>query len=193
MVPRFFRMKIFRAIRFGKLVDFRNYCGYHLFKRSGSAKKRRYKMDKVKQFRELTRELECHLENINRSDCCQCSVNESQCFLVVEIGRNPGICIKDLAKQLHLDKSGISRSIEELVQKDYVVREPSKTDRRCVVLTLTDAGQSRFEKIENDMNAAFKKVFSRMSKTEQEKVLEALKIYNEACRKDEECCTCSQT
>lgn len=150
-------------------------------------------MDKVKQFRELTRELECHLENINRSDCCQCSVNESQCFLVVEIGRNPGICIKDLAQRLHLDKSGISRSIEELVQKGYVVREPSKTDRRCVVLTLTDAGQSRFEKIENDMNAAFKKVFSRMNKTEQEKVLEALKIYNEACRKDEECCTCSQT
>ena len=143
-------------------------------------------MDKVKQFRELTRELECHLENINRSDCCQCSVNESQCFLVVEIGRNPGICIKDLAQALHLDKSGISRSVEELVQKGYVQREPSKTDRRAVVLSLTSEGQARFEKIENDMNAEFKKVFSHMNKTEQEKVLEALKIYNAACRKEEE-------
>lgn len=149
-------------------------------------------MNKVQQFRELTRELECHLENINRSDCCQCSVNESQCFLVVEIGRNPGICIKDLAKSLHLDKSGISRSIEELVQKGYVLREPSKTDRRCVVLDLTDEGRAHFDKIENDMNAAFKKVFSRIGKADQEKVLEALRIYNEACRKEEsESCTCS--
>ena len=104
-------------------------------------------MDKVKQFRELTRELDCHLENINRSDCCQCSVNESQCFLVVEIGRNPGICIKDLAHTVHQDKSAVSRSIEELVQRGYVVREPSKTDRRCVVLDLTSEGRAHFEKI----------------------------------------------
>lgn len=148
-------------------------------------------MNKVQQFRELTRELECHLSNINHTDCCQCSVNESQCFLVVEIGRNPGICIKDLAHTVHQDKSAVSRSIEELVQKGYVVREPSKTDRRCVVLDLTSEGSAHFEKIENDMNAAFKNVFSHISKADQEKVLEALKIYNEACRKEEEICTCS--
>ena len=150
-------------------------------------------MKEVKLFREYTRELECHLAALNQSDCCQCGINESQCFLIVEIGRKPGICVKELAEAVGLDKSGISRGVEELVQKEYVNREPSKTDRRSVVLTLTEKGQARFEKIENDMNAAFKKVFSRMSKTEQEKVLEALAIYNEACRKDEVCCTCSQT
>ena len=142
-------------------------------------------MDKVKQFRELTRELECHLENINRSDCCQCSVNESQCFLVVEIGRNPGICIKDLAKQLHLDKSGISRSVEELVRKGYVNREPSTEDRRCVVLSLTESGQARFDRIENDMHAKFTAVLSQIDPEKQQQVLEALEIYNDACRKAE--------
>ena len=35
-------------------------------------------MDKVKMFREYTRELERNLENMNRSDCCQCSVTTSQ-------------------------------------------------------------------------------------------------------------------
>jgi DNA-binding MarR family transcriptional regulator len=146
-------------------------------------------MDKVKMFREYTRELERNLENMNRSDCCQCSVTTSQCFLVVEIGRNPGICVKDLANVLKLDKSAVSRAVEELVQKGFVVREPSKADRRCVVLTLTQEGEARFNKIENDMYKKFKKVFARIPKDKQGQVLEALQIYNEACEKEEgKCC-----
>jgi len=49
-------------------------------------------MDKVQIFCEYTRQLECNLKNMNQADCCKCGVNESQCFLVVEIGRKPGIC-----------------------------------------------------------------------------------------------------
>ena len=146
-------------------------------------------MDKVKMFREYTRELERNLENMNRSDCCQCSVTTSQCFLVVEIGRNPGICVKELANVLKLDKSAVSRAVEELVQKGFVVREPSKADRRCVVLTLTQEGEARFNKIENDMYEKFKNVFARIPKDKQGQVLEALQIYNEACEKEEgKCC-----
>ena len=77
-------------------------------------------MKEVKLFREYTRELECHLAALNQSDCCQCGINESQCFLIVEIGRKPGICVKELAEAVGLDKSGISRGVEELVQKEYV-------------------------------------------------------------------------
>ena len=146
-------------------------------------------MDKVKQFREYTRALERNLENLNQSDCCQCSVNTSQCFLVVEIGRNPGICVKDLARELKMDKSAVSRSVEELVQKGFVVREPSQTDRRAVVLTLTADGEARFRKIEEDMDEKFRLVFAKIPKEKQEQVLEALQLYNEACEKEEgNCC-----
>lgn len=143
-------------------------------------------MDKVKLFREYTRELECHLDNINHNDCCTCNVNKSECFLIVEIGRQPGICIKDLAQILKLDKSGVSRSVEELVKKGYILRQPSEKDRRSVVLTLTKSGEERYNKIEADMYTEFKKVFSKIKKSDQDKVLEALRIYNEACRMAEE-------
>lgn len=138
-------------------------------------------MDKVKQFREYTRELECHLGNMNQTDCCQCGVNESQCFLIVEIGREPGISVKALAEKLKLDKSAISRHVEDLVKKGFVLREPSKEDRRYVVLTLTDQGQARFEKIEHDMYVKFQEVFQHIPETKQDQVLEALRLYNEAC------------
>ena len=145
-------------------------------------------MNKVKQLREYTRELECHLANMNQSDCCQCGVNTSQCFLLVEIGRKPSICAKELAEILRVDKSSISRSVEELVQKGYVNREPSREDRRSVVLSLTESGRERFERIEYDMEEKFRKVLDGIEKEKQEQVLEALRIYNEACRKAE--CKC---
>ena len=146
-------------------------------------------MDKVKLFRESTRELERNLEKLNSSDCCQCNVNTSQCFLVVEIGRKPGICVKELAELLKMDKSAVSRSVEELVQKGYVLRAPSKRDSRSVVLNLTDEGMARFSTIEKDMNMKFKRVFSMIPKEKQSQVLEALNIYNDAIKKSEvECC-----
>ena len=143
-------------------------------------------MDKIQQFREYTRELECHLDNINQTDCCQCSVGKAECFLIVEIGRKPGISIKELAGILKVDKSGVSRNVEELVKKGFVTREPSKTDRRSVVLKLTESGNDRFTKIEKDMYIEFKKIFSKIEKSDRDKVLEALRIYNEACRKVED-------
>lgn len=143
-------------------------------------------MDLVKQFREYTRQLECHLGNMNKSDCCCCGVSEAQCFLVVEIGRNPGVSVKELAEILHIDKSAVSRSVEELVQKDFVERKPSKEDRRFVTLSLLPKGQERFEKIEHDMYIKFREVFEQIPVDKQEQVIQALKLYNEACEKVEE-------
>ena len=103
-------------------------------------------MNQAKLLRENTRILECHLGNINKTDSCCCGISEPECFVLVEIGRKPNISVKELAEILRLDKSGVSRTVEELVQKDYVERKPSTEDRRFVVLNLTLKGKERFEK-----------------------------------------------
>ncbi|MBQ9119989.1 MAG: MarR family transcriptional regulator [Lachnospiraceae bacterium] len=143
-------------------------------------------MELVKQFREYTRQLECHLGKVNKSDCCCCGISEAQCFLLVEIGRKPGISVKELADILHVDKSGVSRSVEELVQKEYVERKTATGDRRFVTLNLLPKGKARFEKIEHDMDLRFQELFEQIPADKQAQVLEALKLYNEACRNVEE-------
>jgi len=67
-----------------------------------------------------------------------------------------------------------------------VERVPSKEDRRYVELRLLQKGQERFEKIEHDMYLKFKEVWDRIPVEKQEQVLEALKLYNEACLATEE-------
>ena len=70
--------------------------------------------------------------------------------VLVEIGRKPNISVKELAEILKLDKSGISRNVEELVRKKYVERKLSEEDRRYVVLNLTSQGKERFERISRE-------------------------------------------
>ena len=131
-------------------------------------------MNQAKQLREKTRILECHLENINKTDCCCCGISEPECFVLVEIGRKPNVSVKE-------DKSGVSRTVEELVQKDYVERKPSTEDRRFVVLNLTLKGKERFEEIENGMNRKFKEILDKIPVDKREQVIEALELYNVAC------------
>ena len=138
-------------------------------------------MNQAKLLRENTRILECHLGNINKTDSCCCGISEPECFVLVEIGRKPNISVKELAEILRLDKSGVSRTVEELVQKDYVERKPSTEDRRFVVLNLTLKGKERFEKIENDMNRKFKEILDKIPVDKREQVIEALELYNVAC------------
>ena len=138
-------------------------------------------MDSIKQFREYTRQLECHLGYMNQADCCCCGVSRTQCFLIVEIGRKPGISVKELAEILRMDKSAVSRAVEELVQKCFVERSPSKEDRRYVELRLLQKGQERFEKIEHDMYLKFKDVWELIPEEKRGQVLESLRLYNEAC------------
>jgi len=143
-------------------------------------------MDLVKQFREYMRQLEYHLGNINSVDCCCCNVNITQCFLIVEIGRKPGISVKELAEILRIDKSGVSRFVEDLVQKEYVERKASAEDRRFVMLNLLPKGQERFEKIERDMYCKFQEVLEQIPEDKREQVIESLRLYNEACLAVEE-------
>ena len=138
-------------------------------------------MNQAKLLRENTRILECHLGNINKTDSCCCGISEPECFVLVEIGRKPNVSVKELAEILRLDKSGVSRTVEELVQKDYVERKPSTEDRRFVVLNLTLKGKERFEKIENDMNRKFKEILDKIPVDKREQVIEALELYNIAC------------
>ena len=141
-------------------------------------------MEQVKLFRENTRRLRMSLADISRTDCC-CCISDAQCFVLVEIGRNADISVKKLAEILQLDKSGISRTVEELVKKGLVKRNPSKEDRRYVVLNLTKKGSEKYQKIENDMNRKFAEILDRIPKDKRDQVIDSLQLFNAACSKEE--------
>ena len=135
-------------------------------------------MSYTKKFRENIRQLEFLLDSVNEEDCCCCSVNRQQCFALVEIGRDPGISLKELADKIRTDKSTVSRTVDDLVRNGYVVRKPSEIDRRYVELSLTEMGSAQFEKIEKSMDEKFSNICSNIPKDKQKQVLESLELIN---------------
>jgi DNA-binding MarR family transcriptional regulator len=56
------------------------------------------------------------------------------------IGRTPGVSVSEVSDYLALGAPTTSKTIEELVQLDLVIRETAGEDRRRVTLRLTDEG-----------------------------------------------------
>ena len=73
--------------------------------------------------RELIRILVRNLGILEKGDSVCCGVTISQCHAIVEIGRAQKISLNRLAEILTLDKSTMSRTINNLVENDFVIRE----------------------------------------------------------------------
>ena len=68
-------------------------------------------------------------------------VTAGQVALLVQIGRQPGIGVRELAARERMSPAGMSGHVDRLVQAGLVSRTADPVDRRRVGLTLTAEGQ----------------------------------------------------
>lgn len=137
--------------------------------------------------RELIRVLVRNLGILEKGDATCCGVTISQCHAIVEIGRAQEISLNEIADILTLDKSTMSRTINNLVKNGLVIREIHSEDRRYVTIKLTDEGIEIFKNIEESMEQYYKDIFKSIPENKREQVLESLKLLSEAVNQNK-CC-----
>ncbi len=140
----------------------------------------------MSRLRESVRLLTRKLGLLEKSEASCCGVTLSQCHAMVEIGRAGSISVNDLANLLGLDKSTISRSINNLVEQDLVTREPDPENRRYLSIGLTAKGQALFSEIESGMEQYYQDVYNALPEDKREQVLECLEILVRSL--PEQCC-----
>lgn len=89
------------------------------------------------EFRSTLRRFLAASEAISRA--CGITAQQYQALLAIGGGPDP-MTMKDLAEQLLLQQHAASQMINRMQKSGLVDRVPSPTDRRSVLLTLTDAG-----------------------------------------------------
>jgi len=136
---------------------------------------------------ELIRVLVRNLGILEKNDANCCGVTISQCHAIVEIGRSGEVSLNELAELLALDKSTMSRTINNLVEDGLVIRELHPEDRRYVKIKLTDKGMKVFKNIEESMDRYYKAIFNSVPEEKREQVLDSLKLLIEAVNKNK-CC-----
>jgi len=144
-------------------------------------------LDTSQRLREITRLLIRNLGFLDRSEAVCCGITLTQCHTIVETGRKKQISVNELSELLNLDKSTVSRTVEQLVSNDILVRQPDLSDRRYVVLQLTQKGEVLFGTIEQRMAVYFTEIIEAIPKEKREQVIESLQLFSEAIHK-KRCC-----
>ena len=139
------------------------------------------------RLRETTRLLIRKLGVLERSEAVCCGITLTQCHAIVETGRKKQISVNELAELLNLDKSTVSRTVEQLVNHNLMVREPDRNDRRYVTLQLTSKGGELFRDIEQRMKVYFAEILAFIPAEKHEQVIESLQIFSEALQ-NRRCC-----
>lgn len=138
-------------------------------------------------FRELIRVLVRNLGILERSEASCCGVTLSQCRALVEVGRAGEVSLNELAEALSLDKSTMSRTINNLVEAELVIRELHAEDRRYVTIKLTDKGIGAFKNIEESMEQYYETLLFSILENKRVQVLESLQLIVDAA-KENKCC-----
>ena len=127
---------------------------------------------KIRYFRKLLRLFERLTANqIKEDSCCQ-GVTLAQCHTILEIEALGQATIVVLTKQLGLDKSTLSRTIDGLVNIGLVERVAHPKDRRFNLLSLTTKGQDVANHINQANGEFYRRVFEGIESEKHDEVID---------------------
>lgn len=107
--------------------------------------------------------------------CCN-ETTLTQCTILTEVGRTGPLSLIELGQRVGLGKSWTSRAVQRLVEEGLLLKTASITDRRNVRLSLSPAGEQRYQELNQLLNAQSEQVLSHVSPAEQANVVRALEF-----------------
>lgn len=102
----------------------------------------------------------------------QYSVVETR--ILFEIQKNERCIQNDIVKELHIDKSYLSRIIKGFCKNDLVRKDKSGEDKRATFITLTEKGAAETERLIELTNQQIKEKISGLSTEECGRLCSAL-------------------
>ena len=127
----------------------------------------------LNKFREVLRLFDRELFFQNLSSCCG-GVTLTQCHTLLEIENTEKITISELAKNLILDKSTVSRTVDNLVVAGFIDRTIPAENRRTTSLSLTTSGKKTTKAIKWNNENYLSSALSIMTEHEQKDIVRLL-------------------
>jgi DNA-binding MarR family transcriptional regulator len=127
----------------------------------------------IRRFREILRKFDQELYLQNSASCCA-GISLAQCHTLLEIEKNEEISVSGLARNLWLDKSTVSRTVDGLVNMQLAVRTVPKENRRMALIDLTESGRQVCTDINYTNDHYVKDVLKDFTEEELETILNLL-------------------
>jgi len=95
------------------------------------------------------------------------------------IKHHPGVSLSLVADHIGLTLPSMSSTVDGLVKRGLVIREPSTEDRRRVALNLTNDGQEAFESAARSARSRIAEILARLPSEKRTEVIKSM-----ACLRD---------
>ena len=92
------------------------------------------------------------------------------------ISRHKDVSLSDVAAHLGLTLPSTSKMMDGLVNRELVTRVSSETDRRCIVLNLTEKGEGLLKLAADRTQARLSEILKMINEEDQATILKSLKI-----------------
>ena len=134
----------------------------------------------VRDFREAIAELVKKYQFRDRNETVAYGISVSQAYALRALHRAGPLVMKDLAEDLYLSVSTLTRVVDQLVGKKLVRRSRSEEDRRLCLVELTARGRALWRRLEDELMEIDEEILSRLSAGEREAVIGVLRLLAEA-------------
>lgn len=115
-------------------------------------------------------------------DACCGGATATQCLILTELGRSGPVTLAELVRRLGLDKGWVSRAVESMTQEGLLSKEPSPTDKRAVIISMTERGSNLCCNLNNSLDSQSDRVMSRIPPQERGNVFRALVLLEQALK-----------
>ena len=114
------------------------------------------------------------------SHMAQHGLTPPQFFVLKTLSEHDGQCpIGQIAHEHHLTNATLTGLVKRLESMDppLVRRERRESDRRSVMVVLTEAGQERYKAVEDSLLGQLRLVLGLLSKEDRKDIIQKVKLY----------------
>ena len=112
---------------------------------------------------------------------CGQALTVSEAHALSTLATTSQLSQQDLAEQLGLEKSSVSRLLTKLEQRGWVKRHDSQHDGRSKVLQLSETGKGMVSQLQAARRKKFDAIFTQIPASERDAVEASLKTLIQAC------------
>ncbi len=130
----------------------------------------------IRSFRKTLRRLERISIGKFKESSSGNGVTPAQGHTLLEIEQKGQSTLVRIAKNLSLDKSTLSRTVDGLVNIGLLMRVPDPADRRSNLITLTPHGRAICRRLNNANDDYYGRVINKIPQQKREQVVESVAV-----------------
>ncbi|MDZ7671813.1 MAG: MarR family transcriptional regulator [Halanaerobiales bacterium] len=143
----------------------------------------------IEEVGEMIQELTRSLKIFERNEIVSEGFTISQCYIILYIQKNEFLTMNQISKKMNLDKSTITRIIDNLVRDGYIEKRKSNEDGRVTLASLTKKGKTSAADLQLKINDYYRQIINEIPEGEVMNVVNSVNTLLKALKKVRpQCC-----